>query len=164
MRKELEGVLHLVEPPSPSCLVGDHFNVAGLERNKIQFAHGETVFQQPQFLPVEAHQSCGHAIDRARMRAGQNHAARLGVGRHRTAALAANDAVHDREIAERLGAPLAAAVEREKAFVQVQHHAPAGVIAVPVAGAHHFLRIPEDQSPDLFPPVLVNNRTAEFPR
>ena len=84
------------------------------------------------------------------MDAGKDDAARLRIGRHGAVALAPDDTINHRQIAQRLLARLPGAVEIVQALVEVQHHAPAGIVAVPVAGADNLLRVAEKQATQLF--------------
>ena len=47
-------------------------------------------------------------------------------------------------------AALAGAIKIEEAFIEVEHHPPAGVIAVPVAGANHLLGITKIEPAEFF--------------
>src|SRR5690349_6677140 len=80
------------------------------------------------------------------MGTGENETARLRIGRHRPVALPGNDSIYDCEIPQWLFSRLAAPVEGKKALVEVENHAPAGVIAVPVAGTNHLLRVAENEA------------------
>ena|SRR5438552_3866711 len=150
MRTEIEGLPNLIQAAIPCRSVGNHPDFVRTKWDEVQFVNLEAVLQQSEFSPIEAHERSGDAIQGNRMGAGEDHTAGFWIRRHRSVAFTRNDAVHHRQITQRLLAWPTAAIEKEKAFVQVEHHAPASVVAVPVAGTNHFLRVAKNKAASFF--------------
>src|ERR1039458_4791217 len=128
---------------------GRYFDIARAKISQFEIGDLKRLANGRDLLPVETHQSRGDEIDGHRVGTRDEDTAGLGVGFHRPVALTGNDAVNDGQIPQGLRAWFAGAVEMPQRFIEVQRHAPRGVVAPPVAAAHDLRRVTEHARADM---------------
>lgn len=131
-------------------VIGVDGDVVAGEGGDGEVLDGEDAFDHADFCGIEAHEGAADGIDGEGVGAGDEEAAGFGIGGHGAVAFAADDAVDDGEVADRGVAGLAFAIVVKEALVEVGDHAPAGVVAVPVAAAHDRLGVAEEEAAEFF--------------
>jgi len=149
MRLEGERVVDLSQNAVPGGMVGGQAKVLRIEVGEMRWAHSKSPFEHADLIPVEAHKSRRGAVDSERVGSGEKDAARVGVGGHRSIAFPPDDPIHDSEVTARRRAGAACTVETEQAFIEIEHHAPAGIVPVPIAGPYDLLGVAKEHSSGL---------------